>query len=116
MGEDIQFQTWKECFSALPNPSVVGRAAHCLLDACFWRRLQSWAIWLTECGMESRLSYGLTRKGGTRRFLNVRRPIHSASCRGWCLRDAGSSSLAECLAEHVVVLCAQQLARVSQTS
>lgn len=35
MGEDIRFQTWKACFSALPDPRVVGRTAHRLLDILF---------------------------------------------------------------------------------
>lgn len=54
MDTEIRFQIWKDCFSALPDPRVVGRTAHRLLDILFltlcavigdmddWEAIEEW--------------------------------------------------------------------------
>lgn len=41
MQADVKFLTWKECFDSLPDPRVVGRTQHRLIDILF----------LTLCGV-----------------------------------------------------------------
>ena len=54
MGVDIRFETWKDCFAELPDPRVVGRTWHRLLDILFltlcaviggmddWEAIEEW--------------------------------------------------------------------------
>lgn len=62
MGPDVRFAAWKECFAALPDPGVVGRTWHRLLDILFltlcavidgmddWEAIEEWGRldWLRQ--------------------------------------------------------------------
>ena len=62
MEEDVRFETWQECFSALPDPRVVGRTWHKLLDILF----------LTLCAVMS--GFTMAAGGTFRRRIPTRSP------------------------------------------
>lgn len=102
MEVEIRLETWKECFSALPDPRVVGRTSHDLLDILF----------LTLCasmsGMddwESIEEWGEARLEWLRQFVALENgiPSHDTLARVFAALD--SKEFQACFVRWMSALC-----------
>lgn len=102
MGEDIRFQTWKECFSALPDPRVVARTAHRLLAILF----------LTLCAVigdmddwEAIEEWGNARLDWLRQFVPLENGIPSHDTLGRVFAALDSTKFEACFVRWMSALC-----------
>jgi hypothetical protein len=83
MEEGIRFETWKECFAALPAPRVVGRTWHRLLDILF---LRPCAVIGGMDDWEAIEEWGNARRDWLRQFVALENGIPSHDTLGRVLR------------------------------
>src|SRR6478735_576442 len=102
MEEDIRFKVWKECFEALPDPRVVGRTWHRLLDILF----------LTLCAViggmddwEAIEEWGNARLEWLRQFVALDNgiPSHDTLARVFAALD--SAQFEKCFVRWMSALC-----------
>jgi len=84
---EVQFETWKESFSGLPDPRVVGRISHGLLDILFL------TLCAVICGMddwEAIEEWGQARLDWLRQFVALENgiPSHDTLARVFAALDA----------------------------
>lgn len=102
MQAEVKFSTWKECFEPLPDPRVVGRTQHRLLDILF----------LTLCGVtvgmddyESIEDWGNERLDWLRQFVALEHgiPSHDTLARVFAALD--SKQFQACFVRWMSTLC-----------
>ena len=102
MEEDVRFETWQECFSALPDPRVVGRTWHKLLDILF----------LTLCAVMSGMDdweaieeWGNARLDWLRRFVPLANGIPSHDTLERVFAALDSMQFEACFVRWMNTLC-----------
>jgi len=102
METEVRFETWKECFEALPDPRVIGRTRHRLIDMLF----------LTLCGVlcgmddwEAIEEWGQARLDWLRRFVALENgiPSHDTLSRVFAALD--STQFQVCFVQWMSALC-----------
>ena len=102
MEENIRFETWKECFAELPDPRVVGRTWHRLLDILF----------LTLCAViggmddwEAIEEWGNARLNWLRKFVPLENGIPSHDTLGRVFAALDSVKFEACFVRWMSTLC-----------
>jgi predicted transposase YbfD/YdcC len=102
MEEEIRFETWKECFAGLPDPRVVGRTWHRLLDILF----------LTLCAViggmddwEAIEEWGNARLDWLRQFVPLENGIPSHDTLGRVFAALNSVKFEACFVRWMSALC-----------
>lgn len=102
MGQEVRFEVWKDCFSVLPDPRVVGRTWHRLLDILF----------LTLCaaigGMddwEAIEEWGNARLDWLRQFVALENGIPSHDTLGRVFAALDSTQFEACFVRWMSTLC-----------
>jgi len=98
----IRFETWKDCFAALPDPRVEGRTWHRLLDILF----------LTLCAViggmddwEAIAEWGNARLDWLRQFVALENGMPSHDTLGRVFAALDSVKFEECFVRWMSVLC-----------
>jgi predicted transposase YbfD/YdcC len=102
MGVDIRFETWKDCFAALPDPRVVGRTWHHLLDILFL------TLCAVICGMddwEAIEEWGCARLDWLRQFVPLENGIASHDTLGRVFAALDSKPFEACFVRWMSALC-----------
>src|SRR6478735_668232 len=102
MEADVRFEIWKECFAALPDPRVVGRTSHRLLDILFL------TLSAMMCGMddwEAIEEWGWARLEWLRQFVPLENgiPSHDTLARVFAVLD--SAQFEACFVRWMRALC-----------
>lgn len=102
MGMAVRFEVWKECFAALPDPRVVGRTWHRLLDILFL------SLCATIGGMEDWEAieeWGKARLEWLRQFVPLENGIPSHDTLGRVFAALDSGRFEECFVRWMSALC-----------
>jgi hypothetical protein len=102
MEAEVRFSTWKECFETLPDPRVVGRTRHRLIDLLF----------LTLCGVicgmddvEAIEEWGDARLDWLRRVVTLEHGIASHDTLARVFAALDSKQFEACFVTWIGTLC-----------
>lgn len=102
MAIEVQFDTWKDCFAEVPDPRVVGRTSHGLLDILF----------LTLCGVicgmddfEAIEEWGHARLDWLRQFVALPNGIPSHDTLGRVFAALDATQFEACFVRWMSALC-----------
>ena len=102
MEVEVRFETWKDCFETLPDPRVVGRTSHRLLDILF----------LTLCGVicgmddwEAVEEWGQARLDWLRQFVPLENGIPSHDTLGRVFAVLDAAQFEACFVRWMSALC-----------
>jgi len=99
---EVNFETWKTCFAELPDPRVVGRTSHRLLDILFL------TLCAVVCGMDDEEAieeWGEVRLDWLRRFVPLENGIPSHDTIGRVLAALKPAKFQACFVRWMAALC-----------
>jgi predicted transposase YbfD/YdcC len=102
MEAGVRFETWKDCFDALPDPRVVGRTRHVLVDMLFL------TLCAVICGMddwEAIEEWGQARLDWLRQFVALENGIPSHDTLGRVFAALDSAQFQACFVQWMGALC-----------